>query len=129
MSEAKFTKGPLRIGVIEENADKWISENLSYGSGDVWLVFAPDHPLHVTGADPQRPEHVVTTAITGNGPTSEANAYLYAAAPQLYAACEEALGSIEFMMREWDSGIDFTDDDGTVAKLRAALAAARGEKP
>ena len=48
-------------------------ENLSHGSGPVWLVIAPEHPDTVGGWG-DRPEHAAITCLTGNGPLGEANA-------------------------------------------------------
>ena len=84
------TRGPLRLARYEEfdnngvTAAEHVAENLSHGSGPVWGVMAPEHPLTVGGWD-ARPEHAVVTCITGNGPTSERNAAFYAAAPTIAA--------------------------------------------
>lgn len=76
------TPAPLRLGMYDPDKDpvEMFRENLSHGSGPVWLVTAPEHPGTIGGWD-DRPAHAVTTCITGNGPTSEANAVFYANAP------------------------------------------------
>lgn len=57
-----------------EVAVEFFAKNLSFGSGPCHMVYIADHPKSVIGPDPQRPEHVVTLCVTGNGPTSAANA-------------------------------------------------------
>lgn len=76
------TPGPLQLGTYGDNdpVEKF-AENISHGSGPVWIVWAPEHPLTVLGDDPLRPVHAVTMCLTGNGPTSEANAAFIAHAP------------------------------------------------
>ena len=66
---AKATPAPWAPAIFDPTMDPvaLFRENLSYGSGDVHSVIAPEHPK----SNP--PAHYVTTAITGNGPTSEAN--------------------------------------------------------
>jgi hypothetical protein len=79
---AAATPGPLELGIVDHEREpgEWFRENLSYGTdSDVWVVWCPKHPLTVGEAP--KPEHAVLTAITGNGPQSEANAELYANAP------------------------------------------------
>lgn len=74
------TPGPWLWALFDEAKDplEWIRECLSYGSGPVHLTWCPEHPL--TKGQHPRPEHAVVPAITGNGPTSEANAKFLAAA-------------------------------------------------
>jgi len=82
-----WTPGPLKLAVWDEMAKdpvEMFRNHISHGSGLIWSVWAPNHPKTV-GCHP-RPVHAVTTCITGNGPTSEANATLYAAAPALAEA-------------------------------------------
>ena len=56
----------------------------------------------------------------------EANARLIAAAPDLYAACQAALGWFEEYV---DANPDNADEEDSVASvLRAALRKARGEE-
>lgn len=76
---SKATEGPWDIGVYDSDADplELIKQYLSYGQGDVHSVWCPTHPL-TRGARP-RPDHAVLSAITGNGPDSEANAAFIAA--------------------------------------------------
>lgn len=78
---AAATQGRLRWAIFDPDADpvETFGENLSYGAGDVHAVIALDHPQHV-GSE-EKPEHCVTVAITGNGPTSERNADFIANAP------------------------------------------------
>lgn len=66
---AKATPGPWARAIFDPELDPKaiFAENLSYGAGDVHSVIAPEHPKS------KLPSHAVTTAITGNGPTSEAN--------------------------------------------------------
>ena len=68
------TPGRLRVAIMHPEADpvELFRSHLVYGSGNVYAVIALDHPQHVGPDD--RPDHAVTVAITGNGPTSEANA-------------------------------------------------------
>lgn len=69
----KPSEGPARVGIFEAaTAVEKVTEMLGYGTGDVWLVWLPEHPKTV-GEYPA-PEHAVVAAVTGNGPTSEANA-------------------------------------------------------
>lgn len=83
------TPGPLELAVMDPNKDpvEFTRDSLSHGSGPVWMVWAPQHPK-TRGVHPN-PEHAVITATTGNGPASEANARLYAAAPDLLAALKD----------------------------------------
>ena len=76
------TPGPRRLGNYDPDKDpvELFRENLSHGSGPVWLVYAPEHPDTVGGYE-ERPGHVATVCLTGNGPTSEANAEFIANAP------------------------------------------------
>ena len=66
---AKATPAPWAPAVFDPAMDPvaMFKENLSYGSGDVHSVIAPEHPKS------NMPDHCVTVAITGNGPTSEEN--------------------------------------------------------
>lgn len=81
------TPAPLRIGIYDPERDpvELFRENLSHGSGDVWLVGAPEHPDTVGGWE-DRPGHMATVAITGNGPTSRANAEFFQHAAEDVAA-------------------------------------------
>jgi hypothetical protein len=79
--------------------------HISHGSGLIWSVWAPNHPKTV-GCHP-RPVHAVTTCITGNGPTSEANARLYAAAPAFAEALADLVKIIEAAgLRQLSSGVE-----------------------
>ena len=81
------TQGRMRLAIMDPERDpvEHFRESLSHGSGDVWGVMAVDHPRTIGGMD-DRPEHGVMTCWTGNGPTSEANAELYVAAPGIARA-------------------------------------------
>jgi len=57
--------------------DGMVAVLVSPGYGAGWSTWGDSDP---------RPVHAVTTCITGNGPTSEANTKLYAAAPALAEA-------------------------------------------
>jgi hypothetical protein len=104
---------------MDPNKDpvEFTRDSLSHGSGPVWMVWAPQHPK-TRGVHPN-PEHAVITATTGNGPASEANARLYASAPDLLAALA---GIIEIGKR------DLTNPkyDAYFEEARAALKKARG---
>lgn len=84
--KTKHTPGPWEVAVWDEAKDpvEQFREQISYGSGPIWGVWCPEHPL-TRGKHPN-PEHAVMPALTGNGPASEANAYLVSAAPDLLAA-------------------------------------------
>ena len=80
---AAATPPPMELGTVDPEMEpgEWFRQHLAYGIDDtIWCVWCPTHPLTVGEAP--RPEHAVLTAITGNGPTSEANAELYAHAPE-----------------------------------------------
>lgn len=83
------SEGPCDLGIASPDMDPaaWFVENCSHGSGDIHLVWLPEHPLSTGKRD--HPDHAVTLAITGNGPKSEANALAIAtyweAAPRLAA--------------------------------------------
>jgi len=91
MSETKFTRGPCTVGANEMTVSE-MKERLaetfdaSVENGDatdkLWSVFvgSEDSPL--------------MCCYTGNGPTSEANAYLFAAASDLYASLEAMAGKM-----------------------------------
>lgn len=119
MSATKFTPGPLEVYTIsEEIAVEQIREYLKLGKGDVWGVFAPKHEF-------ASENHTVATATTGNGPGSEANARLYAAAPSLYVALDTLLKSAVHEAMQGD-GVSEEMWPHVIA-ARAALAKARGE--
>lgn len=75
--------GPAEIGVMETNATDYDREvdlyrkQLAAGEGLVWAVRLPEH-ARSAGKHPT-PDHAVLACITGNGPTSEANARFIAA--------------------------------------------------
>ena len=79
----KHTPGPLEVAIWDPENDpvEQFRKQMSLGGSTIWCVWAPEHPLTI-GKHP-RPEHAAVTCITGNGPASEKNALLYAAAPEL----------------------------------------------
>jgi len=72
------TKGPVKIGIVDRTLDpvEWFREHLSYGQGDIWCCHLPEHPKAIGPDD--KPDHAILSAITGNGPDSEANAEFFA---------------------------------------------------
>jgi hypothetical protein len=95
------TQCSVAVGIYEaHDALEKIKGNLDFGTGPVWLVWVVDHPKTVIGENPLRPEHVAIAAITGNGPTSQANANYYAAANP--AAIMELLAELEKAEAERD---------------------------
>lgn len=61
------SQGTTGVGVAarDDDAAEWFAEKLSHGKGDIFCVYLGDAA------------EGVVTAITGNGPTSEANAKFY----------------------------------------------------
>ena len=78
---SKATQAPLEVGIFDPELDPidLVRRHLSYGAGAIYNVWAPEHRDTRIGTDRSRPEHVAIAAITGNGPTSEANAEFFAA--------------------------------------------------
>lgn len=83
------TPGPWLWGrhtfKTKDEAKEWISETFEQREGlELWMSFVPD---------PERPGESLFTAITGNGPHSEANAAFVAqlgdAVPKLIARVRE----------------------------------------
>ena len=91
----ELTPGPYRWAIIPEGSEqmKTIVGHFEKGSGDVHMVYLPEHPGTVVGDDPDRPEHGVILCMAGNGPNSKNNALalveLLTHAPTLLAAAEE----------------------------------------
>lgn len=86
------TPGPWLWGrhtfKTKDEAKEWISETFEQREGlELWMSFVPD---------PERPSESLFTAITGNGPHSEANAAFVAqigdAVPKLIARVRELAG-------------------------------------
>jgi hypothetical protein len=73
------------------------------------------HGVTLTGDDDG-----VVVCYTGNGPTSEANARLIAAAPDLYDALDNLVANVT-------EAFPALADLGPITKAHAALAKARGE--
>lgn len=113
------TPGPWAVAVWDTAKDpvEQFREHLSHGSGPIWGVWCPEHPL--TKGHHPNPEHAVMACLTGNGPTSEANARLIAAAPELLAALKE---SIEFSPYRGES-----EETPFLRRARAAIAKAEGK--
>ena len=65
--------------------------------------------------------HVATVSIHGPDVENEANAHLLAAAPDLLAACKQA---VEFL----DNGPGGTGIDAACVRVRAAIAKAEGKE-
>ena len=109
VSAPKFTAGPLRLG-NEADADRVAIISDEVGTGYFGVVGIAiervSHPLH--GGEVSR-----KTAI--------ANATLWAAAPEMYAACKAALACPELNWQEMDDV-----SRGAVESLRAAIAKAEG---
>ena len=98
---AKATPGPLSVAIINPELDggKWFERFRRDGPDThTWVVWAPEHPDTVIGSDSQRPDHAIVSAITGNGPTSEANAGLYASTPTDLAACIAEIKRLRVML-------------------------------
>jgi hypothetical protein len=117
-----WTPGPLDLAVWDEMAKdpvEMFRNHISHGSGLIWSVWAPNHPKTV-GCHP-RPVHAVTTCITGNGPTSEANARLYAAAPALAEALAKFVLGYDHALRRGARGNTAPVDPPVIADARALL--------
>ncbi|MDP2275308.1 MAG: hypothetical protein Q8K32_31470 [Archangium sp.] len=87
------TPGPWEVAVLDAALDpvEQFREMLSFGTGPIWAVWVPQHPM-TRGGHP-RPEHAVLASIVGNGPASKANADLIAASPDLLAFAERYAAS------------------------------------
>lgn len=129
------TPGPWEIAVLRADLDpvEQFREMLAHGTGPIWAVWCPEHPLS-RGQHP-RPEHAVLSATVGNGPASEANAHLIAAAPELFAALIEQVEEFDKRLREYVSvGNDAIamiaeqHHGKRMDRARAAIAKARGGK-
>jgi len=76
------TPAPLAVGIYDPELDpvELFRQNLDAAvdqTESVWVVWCPKHPD--SNPDPEgHPTHAVLAAITGNGPTSEANAEFFA---------------------------------------------------
>ena len=87
------SSGPAAVGVIDPSIDpvENFREHISFGSGDIWAVWLPEHPL--TAGEHPRPDHAVLVCITGNGPTSEANARFIAECFSAAPLAQQGAGS------------------------------------
>lgn len=90
-NEIRHTPGPWAVARWDEAMDpvEQFRSHISYGSGPIWGVWCPQHPL--TKGDHPNPEHAVMAALTGNGPASEVNARLIAESPDLLKALKGLL--------------------------------------
>lgn len=85
------TPGPLEVRTAPhpesgESAAEFMA-SLLRGGGSLFVVIA---------SDPERPApDFLVTAVTGDGPAARANAHLYAAAPDLLAACKRQLATLD----------------------------------
>lgn len=85
------TPSPWEVGIVDPKIDpvEWFRQHLSFSdSTDVWCVWCPQHPR--AGG-----EHSVLSAITGNGPDSEANAYFIANARRYVIALLDRIAELE----------------------------------
>lgn len=109
MTETKFTTGPW---VVEED---WTTDRdiNGHARGDKYIagfdITSKDIPI------------ITCEGISGSGPTERANAYLIAAAPELYEALQACLNFMENTESELGFSLESAD------QARAALAKARGE--
>ena len=123
MNEAKFTKEQWMVGANEMTADEMkarlietIDASIEHGTavGRLWSVFVG--PI----------ESPLMICFTGNGPTSEANAYAIAAAPEMYEKGQFKRNVIIHDNPEFEGewiAVPREDFDA----FRATLAKARGE--
>lgn len=75
------SRSPYRIAKFPEAAsEEYVIEMLRAGSGDVWAVGLPGHPGTIGGWG-DSPQNMLMVAVTGNGPTSRANAVFLTYAP------------------------------------------------
>jgi len=113
------TPGPYRRTISHEGTPSldetlaWMREYLSHGETFVVRgVMSTSHPLTVLGDDPDRPEHGVLVAVTGNGPNSAANSAFFA------ACTPEAIVQL----------VQAAKTEPETAVIQAALAYARAEQ-
>lgn len=110
MSAARFTAGPWRV--------KW---NGTYGP----FVDAPSTDRSGYGAAAHHVGIETHSVAAPGGPNAVANANLIAAAPDLYAALENALIALENFTSEEDRE-SYIALQATIEMASAALARARG---
>ncbi len=103
-------RGRENIPLTIEKMKAWLSatvdRTIQHGDSveDLYVVLSSD--------DPQDP---IYTAITGNGPTSKANACLIAAGPDLLEACVEYVRKADYFA---------TNSRPLYAQMKAAIAKA-----
>jgi hypothetical protein len=97
------TPSPLSWGEQNPGVDpvEDYRAHLAFGEGPVYFVWAPKHPR--TGGDP---DACVAVAITGNGPTSAANADLIAHAPGDLTYLLESLSAVREEMAATQQQLD-----------------------
>lgn len=92
------TPSPWEVGIVDPEIDpvEWFRQHLSFSeSTDVWCVWCPQHPR----ADG---EHLVLSAITGNGPDSEANAYFIANARRYVITLLDRIAELEVTLEQME---------------------------
>lgn len=117
-TEPKFTTGPLKIREEGTNSGKWLEVYLKgeyYSDGSEFVVAQ-------LGTVKSKP-HGKNWVRTDEASTIDANAHLFAAAPDLYKALEACVERLQ--TAEKDSG--WGDGQETVLAAQKVLAAARGE--
>lgn len=116
---SEATPGPLAWGISPaEDELARHADHLSYGAGPSHIVYAPEHPATRIGPDPKNPEHVAVVAVTGNGPTSEANAKFIIEATDAMPAILAAIGAAT----AWADSSRPENDSPPEEELRIALA-------
>ena len=118
----KTKPGPWKVGIYRDDPSRpptadeiksWLCDTvdntIDYGGSieDYYAVMSSDDPL-----DP------IYVALTGNGPTSAANAVMIAALPDLLEASKAFCALFEYSAHNPDSPL---------AKLKAAIAKAEGK--
>lgn len=103
------TPAPLKVGIVAPKLDpvQWFKEHLEAANnpdGAIWVVWCPEHPD--SQPDPEgRPTFAVLAAITGNGPTSKANAEFFAHArddvPWLVDQVKSLQAEVERLRAGW----------------------------
>ena len=90
MSETRFTPGPWHVGATPvETAD----EAVQICRENIEATKVPDTHFYEVYC-----ETAHRTALVGNGPTNHWNAYLIAAAPDLYNAVEKQHAAIDHLL-------------------------------
>jgi len=111
VSEPKFTPGPYRYRPQEF---------------DDWGVIRDERGF-VVGTSRNPDAHDMSGYRVARTDPFEANGHLFASAPAMYDALETALGALHWFAGETPE--HQTGRKADEAKIRAALAQARGERP